>query len=169
MPAGIPSKQAAAALAWALKQVGVSEQPPGSNHGPLIDRWGRDCIGVAGGFPWCASFVWNAYAKGARVKLDIPWGGRPAAGRALVAAWVAWASAHGKIVTRPYRGDLGAMDWGPGPDPTPDDHIGIVVRVLALRPAKRFLLRTVEGNTGDAVRVRKRWLITGSDAAFIRI
>ncbi len=45
----------AAALAWARSQVGVKEQPAGSNRGPLIDQWQRLCGIIAA--PWCGCFV----------------------------------------------------------------------------------------------------------------
>lgn len=44
----------AAAIAYARKHIGVSEHPPNSNRGPLIDRWQRMC-GVAAA-PWCGCF-----------------------------------------------------------------------------------------------------------------
>jgi hypothetical protein len=45
----------AAALAWARQQIGVKEQPAGSNRGPLIDQWQRLCGILAA--PWCGAFV----------------------------------------------------------------------------------------------------------------
>jgi hypothetical protein len=40
----------------ARKYVGTTEQPEGSNRGPLIDEWNRQ-VGVPVGSFWCASFV----------------------------------------------------------------------------------------------------------------
>ena len=44
-----------AAIAYARKHVGMTESPPNSNRGPLIDRWQQLC-GVAAA-PWCGCFV----------------------------------------------------------------------------------------------------------------
>lgn len=45
----------AAAIAWAKSQVGVKENPAGSNRGPLIDTWERLCGILAA--PWCGCYV----------------------------------------------------------------------------------------------------------------
>jgi hypothetical protein len=44
-----------AAIAYARKQVGVTESPPNSNRGRLIDHWQRMCH--ISGAPWCGAFV----------------------------------------------------------------------------------------------------------------
>jgi hypothetical protein len=56
-----------AALAWARSHVGVTEQPPGSNRGPEIDRWQQACGLI--GHPWCGAFVAAALAAG---EVDVP-------------------------------------------------------------------------------------------------
>jgi hypothetical protein len=43
------------ALAWAKSMVGVTESPPGSNRGRLIDTWERLCQVL--GAPWCGCFT----------------------------------------------------------------------------------------------------------------
>jgi hypothetical protein len=43
-----------AAIAYAQRHVGVSEMPPSSNRGPLIDQWQRMCGVLAA--PWCGCF-----------------------------------------------------------------------------------------------------------------
>lgn len=45
----------AAAIEWARSQVGVKENPAGSNRGKLIDQWQRLCDML--GQPWCGAFV----------------------------------------------------------------------------------------------------------------
>lgn len=47
-----------AAIAYAEKQIGVSESPPGSNRGPKIDKWNR-AVGTPPGPKafWCGAFV----------------------------------------------------------------------------------------------------------------
>lgn len=47
------------ALAWAISQIGVKEDPPGSNRGPAVDGYLRR-VGLdpeQGNYPWCAAFV----------------------------------------------------------------------------------------------------------------
>lgn len=52
---GNPNKAIWQALAFARSQVGVTEHPAGSNRGPAVDIWEREC-GVLGA-PWCGCFV----------------------------------------------------------------------------------------------------------------
>jgi hypothetical protein len=62
-PAAAPAAQGtggAGALAAAQSQVGVSEQPPGSNDGPQIAEY-RTATAGSGVGPWCAYFTsWAA-------------------------------------------------------------------------------------------------------------
>lgn len=143
------------ALEHALKHVGLSEQPPGSNRGPLIDKWNA-AVGVPLGTAWCLSFVHGMYAEC----------GTNLGGHALVESFEQWASQKGYLVTRPFRGDIVCFDWNAD---NWYDHVGIVRKVLALRwRGKTFagLIATVEGNTGNAVRLRTRWVLR---AKFARI
>jgi hypothetical protein len=144
-----------AALDWALGKLGTAETPPGSNRGLLIDQWNHDA-GAPRGTRWCLSFVHAAFLNA----------GVTVGGHALVQSFVNWAQATGELVQRPFRGDVVCYDWN-----ADDwyDHVGIVERVLTLRwRGKAFvgLIRTVEGNTGDAVRRRTRWV---SRALFVRV
>lgn len=142
------------ALAWAHTKVGVHETPPGSNRGPEIDQWNLAANGVLGE-PWCMSFMHAAF-KQAGVTLG---------GWAGVENFLRWGQLHGYEVTRPFRGDLVCFDWQ---GDRWYDHVGIVDRVLAVGPLQRppYVLRTVEGNTGDAVRVKIR---SGFTWKFIRV
>lgn len=40
----------------ARTHVGVTEQPPGSNEGPMVETY-LASVGLDGGYPWCAAFV----------------------------------------------------------------------------------------------------------------
>lgn len=159
-----------AALRRALKNVGVKEQPPGSNSGPLIDKWNLQACGEKAVF-WCCSFVHGMFAD---VKYSL-------GGGASVANVLAWARPRGMIVQRPRRGDLACFDWAN--KGAYSDHIGFVVRVLALRWSNGTFtgwIRTVEGNTsaqgdpsgsqsnGGGVFIRTRW-IRGIGAKFVRV
>ena len=154
------------ALAHAQKYIGVMERPPGSNSGPKIDKWLTDA-GVPTSLPaaeksWCAAFVYGMFLEAGR-KL-------PISDPAGVYFWSKWADDTGARVARPFLGDLVAYSWG-GPRHDPGDHIGFVEKVLALpwpRNGWRFYIRTVEGNTGDGVYRRWRW-VDPSTVAFIRV
>lgn len=133
-----------AALEHARKHVGVRESPPGSNRGALIDQWNQEANGLTGE-PWCMSFMHHCFAEQG-VKLG---------GWAGVQNFLVWAAQHGYEVTRPFRGDLVCFDWN---GDRWYDHVGIVDRVLAVGPGDRppYVIRTVEGNVTDAVRVKIR-------------
>lgn len=127
--------------------IGVREEPPGSNRGKLIDKWNQQA-GVPMGSAWCMSFA-HAMFNACGVVLG---------GWASVGNFLAWADAHGYEVVRPWRGCLVCYLWDADNWP---DHVEVVSRVLALRwRGGRFvgLVRTVGGNTGDAVSRRTRWI-----------
>jgi hypothetical protein len=54
-----------AALAVALEQVGVREEPAGSNRGARVEAY-LASVGLPGGQPWCAAFVHWCFAEAAR-------------------------------------------------------------------------------------------------------
>ena len=151
----------------AAKFIGVKENPPGSNHGLRIDGWGYRCIGVRGGFPWCASFVWCMFDD---IGLKI----RGIVNPALVESWVDWAQAKGYAKARPFKGDVVCYDWD---ENGWRDHIGFVEKVLALRwKGGRFVgwIRTVEGNTSarsdsNGGEVQRRWRWVNGRQVFIRV
>jgi hypothetical protein len=52
-------------LGVAASQVGVMEEPPGSNRGPQVDEYLR-AVGLnpsTGSFPWCAAFVYWSFRQ----------------------------------------------------------------------------------------------------------
>jgi hypothetical protein len=56
------------ALKVATSQIGVMEQPPGSNRGAEVDKYLR-AVGLdptTGSFPWCAAFVFSCFADAAK-------------------------------------------------------------------------------------------------------
>lgn len=132
------SRDGRAALAEALRHVGVRESPPGSNQ-TMFGRW----FGVDG-VPWCAIFVSYCFSIGAGVTLCRGWHGAGvnARGVAYVPTLEAWLRATGREVpswSAPASGDVAVFDWDGGLP----DHVGIVVAVRAGGE-----LDTVEGNTG---------------------
>lgn len=153
----------------AAKYVGVTEHPPGSNRGALIDRWNVAACGILGVY-WCASFVHGMFLE---IGVTLP-------GGASVLNVRAWAQSVGDIVKRPRRGDLACFEFGEGAWDY-GDHIGHVERVLALRwSGGKFTgwIQTVEGNTqsgtagsqsnGGGVFRRRRW-VRGIGAQFVRV
>lgn len=151
----MPEPARLCALARAHTYLGVSEAPPGSNRGPLIDSWNTAANGVVGE-PWCMSFQ-HAMFKACGITLG---------GWAGVETFLRWAEQHGYEVTRPFRGDLVCFDWN---SDRWYDHVGVVDRVLALPRAAgggAYMIRTVEGNSGDQVRLQTR-LARG--AKFVRV
>jgi hypothetical protein len=121
------------ALNVAKAEVGVAEQPPGSNDSPRIAQF-RQATAGSGVGPWCAYFVsWAAREAGA------PLGDQGQGFGRVDDVW-AWAQRAGKAQPAsagpPQPGDL--IVW--------DEHIGIVDGVL---PDGR--IQTVEGNSSDQV------------------
>jgi len=126
------------ALTWALEQVAhkVGEVPPGSNRGPLVDKWNR-AAGVAPGpgAYWCQSFA-DAMCVA---------GGGPQIPSGYTVAVVEWAKV-GRYGLR-YIGSSYKVaqpgDWVffkfPGVSHDFCDHVG--TRLAGSAPA------TVEGNT----------------------
>ena len=63
-PPAALSPIAAAALGFALTQIGVMERPPGSNRGPEVDAYNRAAGAALGSF-WCMSFVHFCFLQAA--------------------------------------------------------------------------------------------------------
>ncbi len=58
----------AAVVAAARAEIGVREEPPGSNRGPKVDQYLRS-VGLDpadDSFPWCAAFVYWCFAQSAK-------------------------------------------------------------------------------------------------------
>jgi hypothetical protein len=156
MPAQAASNSVAAAAlasAWSELRLGVGEAPNGSNRGPRVDLY----TGFAGkppevvGPPWCAYFAsWN-FAKAP--------GGSPFGRLGGALEIVDYCREHfpgsvvdvsdprslARAVPLVQAGDLGVVDTGGG-------H-GHVFQVAAVLGGEVW---TVEGNSGNAVRARKR-------------
>jgi hypothetical protein len=131
----MPGQRGAGALAAAQGQVGVAEQPPGSNDGPQIAQF-RTATAGSGVGPWCAYFVsWAAAQAGVPL-------GEAGQGFGSVSAVWDWAQRTGRATpagtgVRPNPGDL--IVWG-------GRHIGIVESV-----DPDGSIHTIEGNSSNAV------------------
>lgn len=148
-PAGAATPEAERAVRWALSQVGVHERGS-SNCGATVVRWQRHAgWRVPPCHKWCGAFVHEAWRQ-AGVDLHTAF---------LDPARVlddALAGRHGLRaipVRRVRRGDLVIFRWGDRP--TRADHFGIVT--ARYRPGEG-IVRTVDGNSGNAVKRGRRSL-----------
>lgn len=138
LSADAPASTAGQAIVNLVRQeVGVAEQPPGSNDSPRIAQF-RQATAGSGVGPWCAYFTsWAAREAG------VPLGDN-GQGFGRVDDVYAWAQKAGKAVpntgdVKPQPGDL--IVW--------DEHIGVVESVGA-----DGTINTIEGNSSDKVSTR---------------
>jgi hypothetical protein len=140
----------AAVLAAVQREVGVAEQPPGSNDAPRIAQY-RQATAGSGVGPWCAYFTsWAAREAGMPL-------GEQGQGFGSVDALYGWAQRAGR-----------AVPDGPGVVPRPgdlivwDEHIGVVESVLP-----DGSIQTIEGNSSD--QVSRRVHAAGSAVGYVRM
>lgn len=138
-----PGGRGAQIAAIAASQLGVAEQPRGSNDGPTIARY-RTATAGAGVGPWCAYFTsWVADQAGVPV-------GPSGQGIGYVPTVKQWAEQTGRYIPAgsapPQVGDLVVFDRG-GDGVL--DHIGVVTGA-----SPDGGIRTVEGNSSDRVSAR---------------
>jgi hypothetical protein len=148
----VPGGPAAKLLAAVQGEVGVAEQPPGSNDSPRIAQYRSATAGAPGPGPWCAYFTSWA-AKEAGVPL-----GNSGQGFGRVDDVYAWAQSAGKAIPAgsgpPRPGDL--IVW--------DEHIGVVESVS---PDGR--ISTIEGNSSDQVAKRTYGADGGGAIGYVRL
>jgi hypothetical protein len=149
------------ALEHAQRYLGVTEEPPGSNHGPHINRWQRWANGLTG-YPWCAAFLCGMVREACALRVPTPL----QAGVEHLSRWAADVGSLLKPGTRPRRGDWICYDWNRD---NWYDHIGAVERVIATKWLGGVWVgtcRTIEGNVDNGVRRKYRSVRTSK---FIRI
>ena len=147
---GSPAGQAMVNLA--RQEVGVAEQPPGSNDSPRIAQY-RQATAGSGVGPWCAYFVsWAARSVGAPL-------GEQGQGFGSVEQVWDWAQRAGKAIPAgtqpPQTGDL--IVWG-------GRHIGMVESV-----DPDGTIHTIEGNSSDRVSQRTYGPDGGGATGFVRL
>src|SRR5690242_3034742 len=147
---GTPAGQAMVNLA--RQEVGVAEQPPGSNDAPRIAQY-RQATAGSGVGPWCAYFVsWAARSVGAPL-------GEQGQGFGSVEQVWDWAQRAGKAIPAgtqpPQTGDL--IVWG-------GRHIGMVESV-----DPDGTIHTIEGNSSDRVSQRTYGPDGGGATGFVRL
>ncbi len=140
---GIPTGGSAGSriVAAAESQLGVTEQPPGSNEGPAIAAYRSAAAGAEPGAPWCAYFAsWAARQAGEPI-------GPAGEGLGSVSEIWSWAQSTGRAIAN-----------GPGVVPQPGDlivfggeHVGIVRGVLP-----DGSIETIEGNYENKVAANVR-------------
>ena len=130
-----PTSAGQAVLNAVRGEVGVKEQPPGSNDSPRIAQY-RQATAGSGVGPWCAYFAsWAAREAGVPL-------GDAGQGFGRVDDVYAWAQKAGKAIpntgvdVKPQPGDL--IVW--------DEHIGVVDSV-----GPDGTINTIEGNSSDQV------------------
>lgn len=152
-PAGGAITAGQRALQAAQAEVGVAEQPPGSNDAPRIAQYRQSTAGSGIG-PWCAYFVsWAAQQAGAPL-------GEAGQGFGAVGAVAGWAQRTGRFTpagagARPNPGDL--IVWGAR-------HIGIVESV-----DPDGAIHTIEGNSSNAVTRRTHGADGDGATGYVRI
>ena len=133
------------------QEVGVQEEPPGSNNGARISQY-RQATAGSGVGPWCAYFTSWA-ARNAGVPL-----GDSGQGFGRVDDVYAWAQRTGKAIPAgsqpPQPGDL--IVW--------DEHIGVVESV-----DPDGSIHTIEGNSSDSVARRDYGADGGGAIGFVRL
>jgi len=122
------------ALEVAISQLGVQEQPIGSNRGPQVDLYIRSVgLDPAGKHPWCMAFVYWCHSQAAeKIGVQNPMlktGG-------VLLQWQKRKDRYRGLTPQP--GDVFIMDYGNGVG-----HTGIVEK------ADNDFVYTIEGNTND--------------------
>jgi hypothetical protein len=140
------------AVEAARSQVGVSEQPPGSNDSPQIARY-REAVQGATVGPWCAYFAsWAARQAGVPL-------GENGEGFGSVSALWEWAQRSGRAVPAaagpPQPGEL--IVWG-------GEHVGIVESV-----EPDGTIHTIEGNSANQVAQRTYGPGGGGATGYVRL
>jgi CHAP domain-containing protein len=147
---GTPAGQAM--LNLARQELGVTEQPPGSNDSPRIAQY-RQATAGSGVGPWCSYFVSWA-ARGAGVPI-----GDAGQGYGAVSDVWSWAERTGKAIPAgtqpPQSGDL--IVWN-------GRHIGIVESV-----DPDGSIHTIEGNSSDKVQRRTYGPDGNGATGFVRL
>lgn len=151
-------------LAWAISEIGVSEEPPGSNKGTRVGWYQRNGTWLSGtGFAWCVAFA-NCAVKygGAFAGLDPTAGAWDALARAAKRGWALGPSEWEKVVP----GDLVVFNTGSG-------HIAVVEKL------SKDTVWSVDGNASDMVKRCERplssvrgfvaWPETGTQVASKRV
>jgi hypothetical protein len=132
------------ALQIAVTQLGVQENPKGSNSGKEVNEYLKS-VGLGKGFSWCAAFIYWCFNKAA---LDLKVTNPLIKTGGVLAHWNQ-ADKKYRVTTSPEPGDIFIMDFGKGLG-----HTGIVESTTASH------INTIEGNASDANGGREGYIVT---------
>ena len=142
------NKLIAKVLEIATGEIGVREDPPGSNKGKRIGEYQR-AVGIDPGEPWCVAFIFFCFASAARaLKMKNPMETADCKTGSVLDLWNRARRAkrtqillHDDALNDPSKvkpGMIFAISTGGG-----NGHVGFVANVIGNR------LETIEGNTND--------------------
>ena len=117
------------ALKVAVTQLGVKENPLGSNKGKEVEMYLKS-VGLDGGYSWCMAFIYWCYNQLKYTNPLVKTGG-------VLAAWNK-ADKKYRVVGNPQPGDIGIMSFGNG-----SGHTFIIESVDG------STLHTIEGNSNN--------------------
>jgi hypothetical protein len=137
------------ALKVALKEVGVKEEPKGSNSGKRVEEYLKS-VGLGKGFSWCMAYVYWCF-KQASLELKIT---NPLIKTGGVLAHWNQADKKYRVTTSPEPGDIFIMDFSKGLG-----HTGIVESITASH------INTIEGNASDNNGGREGYIVTKKSRA----
>jgi hypothetical protein len=126
------SAGARAAVKYARSKLHVTEQPLGSNRGPLVDEWTKFC-GLTPPVFWCGCFA--AYCAVHEGKAKVLAGNLINNERIAALARAGTAGLHAVAFSEARAGDIVSYNFA---------HIGLIVGA-----SKDGRLHTIEGNTGE--------------------
>jgi hypothetical protein len=143
-----------------LANLGVKEDPPGSNSGKYVNIY-LASVGLPPGNPWCAAFVFFRVQQAAKeLGISALW---PKTG--LVQAVYDWAKSHKLVSDTPAAGMV-FVEWFPSLNRYA--HTGLIAEVQGNK------FRTVEGNSNsngsrDGEEVASNWRTWGPGYKAIKI
>ena len=135
-------------LEIATGEIGVCEEPPGSNRGKRVGEYQR-AVGIDPGEPWCVAFLFFCFASAAReLKVANPIEQAGCKTGSVLDLWNRARRAKGVTLllhddalgdpSKVKPGMIFAISTGGG-----NGHVGLVANVVGNR------LETIEGNTND--------------------
>lgn len=120
-----------------LANLGVHEDPPGSNRGKWVDKYNA-FVGAPLGSPWCCSFLVLRYYQAAK-ELGLT---THILKTGSVQKLFKWAEKEGKVSKQPVAGDAFVL-WFPSLHRYA--HTGLIVDVIIEKGLVKIV--SVEGNT----------------------
>jgi hypothetical protein len=125
------SKLASKVIALASTQIGVTEEPKGSNAGPMVEVY-LHSVGLGKGYAWCMAFVyWCVDHAAVQTGSSNPL-------KKTAGVIDQYNSRKALATSTPAPGDIFIMDFGKGVG-----HTGFVESVSG------NIIHTIEGNTND--------------------